>query len=274
MDAFIIIITAFFIASSCGLLGAFLVLRNMAMIGDAISHSVLPGIVIAYIIHGERSNLVTLIGAALMGVLTTFIIEFIHKKIKLYTDATIGITYTWLFALGIIMVSLFTNNVDIDQDCVLYGDINYIILKDGYFDTWLALGNFIIVILFITISYKALLITSFDDEYSKAKGIKTNYWQYILMFFVSLTTVFSFESVGAILVVGLLIIPPSTALLVTKNLKKVLLLTLIFGLTSSIFGYYLAIIINSSISGSMILIAGIQFIVIIFIKKLKPLRNE
>lgn len=274
MDAIIIIITTFFIASSCGLLGCFLVLRNMAMIGDAISHSVLPGIVIAYIIHGERSNFIVLIGAALMGVFTTFLIEFIHKKIKLYTDATIGITYTWLFALGVIMVSLFTNNVDIDQDCVLYGDINYIILKDNYFDTYLALANFILILLFITISYKALLITSFDDEYSKTKGIKTNYWQYILMFFVSLTTVFSFESVGAILVVGLIIIPPSTALLVSKKLKKVLLLTLIFGLTSSIFGYYLAIYINSSISGSMILIAGLQFIAIIILKKLKPLKNE
>lgn len=274
MDAFIIIITAFFIASSCGLLGTFLVLRNMAMIGDAISHSVLPGIVIAYIIYGERSNLIILIGAALMGVFTTFLIEFIHKKIKLYTDATIGITYTWLFALGIIMVSLFTNNVDIDQDCVLYGDINYIILKGSYFDTFLALTNLIIVILFIIFCYKALLITSFDEQYSKTKGIKTNYWQYILMFFVSLTTVFSFESVGAILVVGLLIIPPSTALLVTKNLRKVLLLTLIFGLTSSIFGYYLAILINSSISGCMILIAGLQFIAIILLKKLKTLKNE
>lgn len=274
MDAFIIIITSFFIASSCGLLGTFLVLRNMAMIGDAISHSVLPGIVIAYIIYGERSNIIILIGAALMGVFTTFLIEFIHKKIKLYTDATIGITYTWLFAIGVIMVSLFTNNVDIDQDCVLYGDINYIILKEGYFDTWLALINFIVVVIFITLSYKALLITSFDVEFSKTKGIKTNYWQYILMFFVSLTTVFSFESVGAILVVGLLIIPPSTALLVTKNLRKVLVLTLLFGLTSSIFGYLLAININSSISGSIILIAGLQFIFIILIKKLKYIKNE
>ena len=132
MAEFYIILTGAIVAISCGLLGCYLVLRKMAMVGDAISHAVLPGIVLAYLVSSSRDNIPMLIGAAVFGVLTTIIIELFHKQAKLQVGASIGITFTWLFAIGIIMISLFASEVDIDQDCVLYGEIAYVPL-----DLWI-----------------------------------------------------------------------------------------------------------------------------------------
>ncbi|MCH2085272.1 MAG: metal ABC transporter permease, partial [Saprospiraceae bacterium] len=126
MDALYIILTASLFAISCSLLGSFLILRKMAMVGDAISHAVLPGIVIAFLLTGSRDSFDMIIGAALLGVFTTFLIEFFHKRARLQTDAAIGVTFTWLFALGIILVSLYAGQVDVDQECVLYGEIAYV----------------------------------------------------------------------------------------------------------------------------------------------------
>jgi len=114
------------------LLGSFLILRRMAMVGDAISHAVLPGIVLAFLLSGSRDSFQMIAGAALLGIFTTFLIEFFHKKARLQTDAAIGVTFTWLFALGIILVSVFAGQVDLDQDCVLYGEIAYVPL-----DLWI-----------------------------------------------------------------------------------------------------------------------------------------
>jgi len=116
VDDLWIILTGMLVAISCGLLGCYLVLRKMAMIGDAISHAVLPGIIIAYMLTGSRDSIAILLGAGLLGVLTTFLIEFFHQKGKLQTDASIGVTFTWLFALGVILVAAFAGQVDIDQD--------------------------------------------------------------------------------------------------------------------------------------------------------------
>src|SRR5688572_30391349 len=126
MNDFYIILTACLVAISCALLGCFLILRKMAMVGDAISHAVLPGIVIAFLISGSRDSVTMLLGAGLIGILTTFLIEFFHKKAKLQTDASIGVTFTWLFAVGVVLISLFAGKVDLDQDCVLYGEIAYV----------------------------------------------------------------------------------------------------------------------------------------------------
>ena len=116
MDAFYIIATASLFALSCSILGSFLILRKMAMVGDAISHAVLPGIVVAFLFTGTRDSIEMIIGAGILGVFTTFLIEFFHRKARLQADAAIGVTFTWLFALGVILVSLYTGQIDIDQD--------------------------------------------------------------------------------------------------------------------------------------------------------------
>lgn len=238
------------------------------MVGDAISHAVLPGIVIAYLVSASRETLPMLIGAALLGILTTVLIELFYKKAKLQEDASIGITFTWLFAIGIILISLFAGQVDLDQDCVLYGEIAYIPLdlwighdgtNYGPRTIWIASALLLIVLTFVIRGYKGLFITTFNQEFAKAIGIAVGFWHYALMSAVSLTTVISFESVGAIIVVAFLIVPPAAAYLLTNQLKSMLWLSALFGVLSAVFGYYLAVWINGSIAGAMATVSGIIF---------------
>ncbi len=238
------------------------------MIGDAISHSVLPGIVIAFLLVGSLESAWMIIGAGLLGVLTTFLIEFFHQKGKLQTDASIGVTFTWLFALGVILVTYYAGNAHIDQDCILHGEIAYVPIDLMYDDAGNAIGPkavivlsvvLVVILLFIGIFYKELFITTFDPDFANAIGISSSKWHYLLMGLVSLTTVASFESVGAILVVALLIAPASAAYLITQDLKWMLLLSSFFGIVSSILGYWLSYLLDGSIAGAMVTISGVIF---------------
>ncbi|MTI29741.1 metal ABC transporter permease [Xanthovirga aplysinae] len=269
MNAFWIILTGSLVAVTCGLLGCYLILRKMAMVGDAISHAVLPGIVLAFLFTGSRDSVPMLIGAGAIGVFTTFLIEFFHRRGGLQTDASIGVTFTWLFALGIILISVFAGKVDLDQDCVLYGEIAYVpidlwITKSGFImgpqAVYILSLVFILVLSFILFGYKELYLTTFDPAFAAAIGISTSLWHYMLMGAVSLTTVASFESVGAILVVALLIANPATAYLLTENFKKMLSLSALLGVFTSILGYFLATLIDGSIAGAMSTVAGIFFL--------------
>jgi manganese/zinc/iron transport system permease protein len=240
----------------------------MAMVGDAISHAVLPGIVLAFLISGSRDSVTMLIGAGLIGILTTFLIEFFHKKARLQTDASIGVTFTWLFAVGVVLISIFAGKVDLDQDCVLYGEIAYVPLDVIITDAGVNLGPraiyvmgfvLLVVLAFIIFSYKELFLTTFDPAYAKAIGISSALWHYLLMSAVSATTVASFESVGAILVVALLIAPAASAYLITDNLKWMLVLSSFIGVLSSITGYYLAVYLDGSIAGAIATMTGLFF---------------
>jgi manganese/zinc/iron transport system permease protein len=268
MNDLYIIITASLVATTCGLLGCFLILRKMAMVGDAISHAVLPGIVLAFLFSGSRDSVTMLIGAGLIGILTTFLIEFFHKQAKLQTDASIGVTFTWLFAVGVVLISLFAGKVDLDQDCVLYGEIAYVpldvIITDGGANIgpraiYIMGSIFLVILAFIIIFYKQLFLTTFDPSFANAIGISTALWHYLLMSAVSATTVASFESVGAILVVALLIAPAATAYLITDNLKWMLVIASVAGIVSSIAGYYVAVALDGSIAGAIAACAGILF---------------
>lgn len=260
-------------AVNCGLLGCFLLLRKMTMIGDAISHAVLPGIVLAYLVTGSRASFPMLVGAAIFGVLVTLLIEWFHKKAKLQEDASIGISFTFLFAIGVILISLFAGQVDLDQECVLYGEIAYIPLDTwilgsgldlGPVNVWLMALNLILVISFIVIGYKGLLLTSFDEVFATSLGISAAFWHYSLMGMVSLTTVFSFDAVGAILVVAFLVGPAAIAFLLTDHLPTMLLLAASVGIVSSISGYGLAIALDASIAGAMATCIGLGFILAAF----------
>ena len=268
MDAFIIILTGSLVSICCALLGCFLVLRKMSMIGDAISHSVLPGIVIAFFIVGSSDSLAMILGAGIIGVLTTFLIEFFHQKGKLQTDASIGVTFTWLFALGVILVTYYAGNAHIDQDCILHGEIAYTPIDVIYDSNGNSIGPkapiilsivLLVILLFIGLFYKELFITTFDPSFSNAIGISSTLWHYTLMGLVSLTTVAAFESVGAILVVALLIAPASSAFLITKDLRWMLTLSVIFGIVSSIVGYWFAVLLDGSIAGAIVTVSGVIF---------------
>ncbi|MDX5339111.1 MAG: metal ABC transporter permease [Cyclobacteriaceae bacterium] len=278
-NAFLIILTGTMIAISCGFLGVFMMLRKMSMTGDAISHAVLPGIVIGFFVSGSQRSLEVIIGAGLLGILATLMIEGLRKKAKVQLDASIGITFTLLFAIGIILINLFAYKVDLDQECVLYGEIAYLpidlwITKSGL-DlgpriTWLAGLNLLFVGTFIYLLFKELVLTSFDEGFSSVMGIPTKGVNLALMSMVSYTTVSSFESVGAILVVALLAVPPATAFLWTKSLNSLLKLTAVLSVLISVLGYYLAFWMDSSIAGMMVTVAGVFFLASALIKGKRP----
>lgn len=278
MDAFIIILVGSLVAVSCSTLGTFLILRKMAMVGDAISHSVLPGIVIAFFIVGNVQSVWTLVGAGLLGMLTTFLIEFFHQKGKLQTDASIGVTFTWLFALGVILVTYYSSNAHIDQECVLYGEIALIPFDTTHIGflgisipkAIIILSVLLLIILVVVkLFYKEFFITTLDPSYAQTIGISPNKWNQLLMSLVSFTTVAAFESVGAILVVALLAAPAASAYLLTKRLPTMLILGAIFGVISSFVGYFLADLVDGSISGAIVTVSGVIFGICYLIVSLK-----
>ena len=283
MIAFWIILTGALVAVTCGLLGCFLILRKMSMVGDAISHAVLPGIVIAFLLSGSRETLPMLLGAGATGLLATFLIEYFHRRANLQTDAAIGVTFTFLFAVGIILISVFAGQVDIDQDCVLYGEIAYVPI-----DLWIAANGtvmgprpvyilstvLLIVASFIKLGYKELKLTSFDPAFASALGISTALWHYLLMGAVSLATVSSFESVGAILVIAFLIGPPATAYLLTHDLKRMLLITVVLGVFIAFSGYWFAYWLNASIAGCMAVVTGICFATVFSVQRFARQRKS
>ncbi|SHO59938.1 metal ABC transporter permease [Algoriphagus zhangzhouensis] len=269
-NAFLIISTASLIAISCGLLGVFMMLRKMSMTGDAISHAVLPGIVIGYFISGSQRGVEVIVGAGLLGILATLIIDFLRKKAKVQLDASIGITFTLLFAIGIILINLLAYKVDLDQECVLYGEIAYLPIDLWITDSgfsmgpriiWLALLNLLLVGSFIFLLFKELKLTSFDEGFGMVMGIPAGAINLALMSMVSYTTVSSFDAVGAILVVALLVVPPATAFLWTKDIKSLIKLTIGIGIGISVLGYYLAFWADSSIAGMMVTVGGAVFLI-------------
>jgi manganese/zinc/iron transport system permease protein len=255
-------------SAACALVGCFLVLRKQAMMGDAISHSVLPGIAIAFLITQSRAPIPMLLGAGSLGLLTAFTTNALQRHGRLQPDASIGVTFTWLFAVGVILISAFAGHVDLDAECVLYGEI-----ASSPWDTWL-IGNFdmgpravwilgaitLANLAFVTLGYKQLKLTSFDPEMAAALGINVTLWHYLLMGFVSFTTVGAFESVGAILVVAMLIVPPNTAYLLTDRLSRMVIFSVIIGILSAVGGYWLAALLDGSIAGAMAVVSGILFV--------------
>lgn len=270
MNGLWIILIGSLVASACSIVGCFLVLRKMSMIGDAISHAVLPGIVVAFLFSGSRDTVFMLTGAIIFGLLTVYLISLFQNS-GVQDDAAIGVVFTALFAIGVILVSLFTRQVHIDLDHVLYGEIAYApwnILTIGGVDlpqsVWLVGSTLLVNIFVIIMFYKQLKICAFDPVMAAALGIPVVFFHYLLMTLVSVTTVVSFDSVGAILVVGMLIVPAATANLLTEQLSKMIIISCIIGVACSIFGYYLATMLDASIAGCMIAVAGILFTLAIF----------
>lgn len=279
-----IILTGCMVAIPCALLGSFLMLRKMVMIGDAISHAVLPGIVISYLIIQDLSSIWLIFGASLTGMIATILIEFFKKKARLQNDTSIGITFTWLFALGVILITVFAGNVDLDLDCVLFGQIEYIalshtislfgveILPTGTFTLFIITS---LVILFVILFYKELEITTFDAGFAASIGVAVSIWHYAIMGLVSFVSVASFEAVGAILVVAFIAIPPATAYLLTHDLRKLLWLSSFMGIISVVIGTFAANLGNAiSTSGAIVVCSGLLFAITFGAVKIKTVLKK
>jgi manganese/zinc/iron transport system permease protein len=277
-----IALTAVFTAVSCALLGAFLVLRKMTMVGDAISHAVLPGIAVAYWLSQSRASLWMFLGAAAVGVLATIIIELLRKKLKVQSDASIGMTFTTLFALGVILITFWSDSVDLDQECVLYGEIAYVPfntwsfsgLNMGPIALWSSGMLLLAVLAYTFIGFKGLKMSSFNEDYAAVLGIGVAAWNLSLMAMVSFATVVSFESVGAILVVALLVVPAATAYLLVEKLHLLLIGAGSIALLAALGGYALSRWMDTSIAGTVATLLGVQFLIVLLYHQLIQKRNQ
>ena len=243
-------------AAACAPLGVFLILRRLSMMADAISHTVLLGIVLAFFLTHDLGSPWLLFGAALMGVITVSLVELLGKTSLVKYDDAIGVIFPLLFALAVILISKYAGNAHLDTDMVLMGEVIYAGLNTVEIGgvkiaaSALKMGGLIAVIAaFITIFYKELKVSTFDGEYARLIGIPTGIFFYAFMSLTSLTTVAAFDAVGAILVISFFIAPGATALLFTKHLSHTLLLALLISIVNSVIGYALAVHMNASIAG-------------------------
>lgn len=244
------------VAWACGLVGCFLILRRMAMVGDAVSHTILPGLVVAFLVSGSRGGWAMFVGAVVAGVFTIWLIELVHSKSLIKQDAAIGICFSALFALGVLLVSRYADQVDLDQDCVLYGEIGQIYwsptvagMPQPAFSMAIILA---LVVVLLAAFYRRLTVTTFDPGLARSLGIGTARYHYGLMTVLALVVVAAFKAVGAVMVVAMLIVPGSTAYLLAKRLPTMLGLTLVHGLLGSVIGFHLGQWLNCSTGAAMV----------------------
>ncbi|WP_103070752.1 metal ABC transporter permease [Aquimarina sediminis] len=258
------------VAIACAIPGTFLVLRKMALITDAISHSILPGIVIGFFITHDLSSPLLIILAAASGVITVILVEFIQKTGLVKEDTAIGLVFPALFSIGIILIAQNANDVHLDVDAVLLGELAFapfdrLIMGGtdlGPKSLWI-IGTILLITLGLLFTFfKELKVSTFDAGLASALGLSPVVIHYGLMTVSSITTVGAFDAVGAILVIALMIAPAATAYLLTNDLKKMLSLSVFFGVSSAITGYWVAHAIDSSISGSMTTVLGLVFLAV------------
>lgn len=274
LDTWIVIVAAM-CGAACGLLGCFLVLRRVSMMGDAISHAVLPGLAIAFLVTGTRAGVPMFIGAAVVGVLTALFTQWIHRFGQVEQSAAMGVVFSVLFAIGLILIVNAADSVDLDPGCVLYGSLEFVPLNTtsvaGY-DIPVAavsLGSILLLnVLFVVLFFKELKLSSFDGSLATTLGINATLMHYLLMTFVAVTTVASFEAVGSILVIAMLIVPAAVAYLLTERLSVMLLLSVVIAAVGAAVGHVAAITIpplfgydDTTTSGMMAVVLGLFFVI-------------
>lgn len=268
-----IVATGVVIASSCALVGHFLVIRRMSLMGDAISHAVLPGLAVAFLLSGDRNPWPMFAGAVVAGLGTAFLTEWIRSNGRMEADAAMGVIFTTLFAIGLMLIVRAADTVDLDPGCVLYGAIELAPLDTVQVGPWewpraFAIGLAVLVVNLVVIGIfsKELVITSFDPEAAEAQGFRPRRMYYLLMALVAVTAVASFESVGSILVIAMLIVPGVCGTLLASRLPGVRAGAMMVAAASAVGGHVMAITIppwfgfvDTSTSGSMAVCAGILF---------------
>jgi manganese/zinc/iron transport system permease protein len=264
--AFWPIVIGAIVNSACALLGCFLVLRRMSLLGDAISHAVLPGLVIAFFFAGRNAFGWLFVGAMATGLLTTFLVESLRQWGHVSEDSAMGIVFTALFSIGVILLSNWAHDVHLDVSCVMYGDMDVAtsIMTRGYgfeyprvFPRMAAalLG----VVIFLFLFRKELKIAAFDPALATAMGFSAGLLHYLLMGMTAVVSVSAFEAIGSVLAVAMLIVPAATAQLLTDRFRTMLLLSALIGCLSSLVGYILARHYSANSAGMMAVAAGLQY---------------
>ena len=243
------LLTSVMVGVICGVIGCFIILRGMALMGDAISHAVLPGVAISYML-----GINFFIGAVATGILTAVGIGFISQNSRVKNDSSIGIVFTAAFALGILLITALKSSSDLYH--ILFGNV----LAVRPSDMWITLIIGVIVLGSVYLFYKELLVSSFDPIMAQAYGLPTKLIHYFLMTLLTLVTVASLQTVGIILVVAMLITPASTAYLLTDRLSVMIGLSALFGAVSAVGGLYLSFTYNLASGATIVLMATTLFI--------------
>lgn len=266
-----IVLTGALVGIAASLLGTFLVLRGNSMLSDAISHSIVFGIVIVWLLTGQQAGPVQIVGAALTGVFTVFLTELLVTTRRVKNDAAIGLVFPVLFSIGVLLLNLYARNVHIDQHTVLLGEIGFVWLDTvdiGGYPVPQALLSMsamtLINLAFVIFFFKELKLATFDEALARALGFAPAALSYALLALTSATAVAAFDSVGAILFIAFVIVPPSAAYLLTDRLWMMLVYGSAISILSSIAGYALAIALNVSIGGMMAVMTGV-FLVAAFL---------
>ncbi|MFC0233549.1 metal ABC transporter permease subunit [Vagococcus entomophilus] len=248
------LITALVIGIVSGAVGCFIILRGMSLMGDAISHAVLPGVALSFIL-----GINFFIGAIVFGLFASVIITFIKNNSTIKGDTAIGITFSSFLALGVILIGVANSSTDLFH--ILFGNI--LAVQD--IDKWLTIGIGALVLLVIFIFFKELLITSFDPLMAKAFGMNVSFYHYLLMGLLTLVAVTAMQSVGTILIVAMLITPAATAYLFTTSLKKMIFLSSTLGAFASLLGLFIGYNFNIAVGSSIVLTSAVLFLVAFFI---------
>lgn len=255
------------VAAACALPGVFLVLRRMAMMSDAISHTVLLGIVLGFFLTRSLDSPLLIVAAAVIGVVTVSLVELVNQTRLVKQDAAIGIVFPLLFSIAVILISRFASGVHLDADAVLLGELAFApferldVLGLDLPRSLVIMGVILLINgLFIGLFYKELKLATFDAGLAAALGMSPVLIHYGLMTLVSITAVGAFEAVGSILVVALMITPPASAYLLTDRLPRMLGLSVLIGMASGVSGYWLARGLDANIAGSMATMSGFFFL--------------
>ncbi|MGT2925301.1 metal ABC transporter permease subunit [Streptococcus caviae] len=243
------LITAVVIGIVAGAIGCFIILRGMSLMGDAISHAVLPGVALSYIL-----GINFFIGAIVFGLLASLMITFIKENSIIKGDTAIGITFSSFLALGVILISLANSSTDLFH--ILFGNI--LAVQDT--DKWITLGISLAVLVVIALFFRPLLLTSFDPTLAKSMGVSVNRYHYLLMILLTLVSVTAMQSVGTILIVALLITPAATAYLYANSLKSMIFLSSFLGAVSSVLGLFIGYSFNIAAGSSIVLTSALIFL--------------
>jgi manganese/zinc/iron transport system permease protein len=256
------------VAVSCSLSGVFLVLRRLALMSDAISHTVLLGIVLAFFVTRDITSPFLILGAAAVGVATVALVETLRRTRLIQEDASIGLVFAALFSIAVILISRYAGSVHLDTDAVLLGEIAFAPFRRfewrgvdlGPQTLWVMGGVLALNVGFVTLLYKELKLSTFDPGLAAALGFSPVLLHYAFMTLVSITAVGAFDAVGSILVVALMIAPPATAYLLSDRLPVVLLLSVLTAAAAALLGFWAAWIVDASIAGCMATAAGVLFL--------------
>ena len=244
------LITSVMVGISAGIIGSFIILRGMSLMGDAISHAVLPGVALSYMLGSSY-----IIGATIFGMASAALIGFVTKHSRLKNDTAIGIVFSAFFALGIILISFARSSTDLYH--ILFG--NVLAVRDS--DMFLTAAVLVIVLIAVPLFYKQLKLTSFAPTIAKSYGWNISAINYGLMFLLTLVAVTSLQTVGTILVIAMLITPAATAYQLTDKLLVMIVLSTVFGTLSSIVGLYFSYSYNLPSGATIVMAAGVFFIV-------------